>query len=372
SNSASMSPISSVSDRTIGSSSSMTRGHHHQQTALHSSYVPQTQHSNLVSSPPHYLQTQVGPQMSMYPQIPASRAYAQPSHFGYQLSSLPPQPSPLSFHSYPPVYPSYATSTYHHHSPSLAIAPYHSPSLLHLPVQKRPSIFGRLPPEILRRIGDHMGYLDLHNLCAVSRWFKAHIDPFWASEEERIAAVRHAEQYYKRYFPTSALPTSDKKQGREYDNKHPLSFGCYHCFMIKGPENFELFKWNNTMEESEQSDAGSTPKPAQTRAAPPTSSPYYDPSITRSSIAASNQASGGATSVDQSPRIKETWGVRRFCIQCGIKKRYYRPGDLIDLYKTKEAVWVCQCWKTHTRPAELKCQDCGSFIPLSAPTRRRG
>ncbi|KAK0734198.1 hypothetical protein B0T26DRAFT_687637, partial [Lasiosphaeria miniovina] len=276
----------------------------------------------------------------------------------------------MSFQGYPPVFASFPEHSYP--SSSLGIPTYHTDSMMQMQSHhKRPSLLMTLPPDILRHIAGYLGYLDLHNFCAVNRWTKQNVDPFWATEEERIAGVRHAEQYYKRYFPTSALPSSDKKQAREYDNKYPLSFGCYHCFMIKSPENFELFKWNNTYEEADSSSVPVQPTPRPTRATLPTTNPHYDPSITRTSIAANSQASSTGGQSDQSPRIKATWGVRRFCIDCGIKKQYYRPGDLIDLQRNKEAVWVCRCWKILTRPKELKCYVCDSYVPLSTPPRRR-
>ncbi|KAK3694912.1 hypothetical protein B0T22DRAFT_86976 [Podospora appendiculata] len=352
-------------------------------------YATQTQSSSL------YLQAQVAPQMPLYAQIPAPRPYAQTTSFGYQMSSLPAQPSPLSFQTYSPLYPSFATPGYQ--SSSATVPSYHaiqSMPMIQLQEEDRPSILERMPPEILKILKrDYLGYLDITILSGVSRWCRAEFDPTKCSEDDKIAGVRDAERYFKRYFPGKVTGTSGgSRSGRESDLKIPGSFGCYHCYRVLGPENFELFKWNNPSqgEDGNGSDTDSTmtsssnkkrktqdsgsPSSSSSSPSMPTSNPHYDPSITRSSIQASNRARK-STPEDSgaSPRIKNTWGTRRFCIQCGIAKRFYVPGDLIELYVGRnEAIWVCRCMRTHIRPLELNCRDCNSYIPLSQPSRRRG
>ncbi|KAK0747921.1 hypothetical protein B0T21DRAFT_446739 [Apiosordaria backusii] len=396
-----ISPVPSMTDS--GIRSALVSGSHYQQSPQHQSYAPQTHTASILPSPSQYFQSPMPPPVPLYSSIP-SRQYSQSPHYGYQISSIPSQPSLLSMQDFHPLeYAQFAPPSYH--SPPAALQPYQASPLLHYRQEVRgPSAFLKglqsLPPHILDQIHKSFTYLECWQVYAVSRWFKEKFNPANLPVEDKIAGVRYAEQYYRRYFPGRASVSNGS--GREYEAIRPGSFGCYHCFRIKGPEHFEQFKWNNHADNEEGSEAGSsaaTPRPgaAFARSPPPKSTcssagnPHYDPSLTRSSVtaaansgrrasraestgspASSSAAPGGSIPSADSPRIKETWGIRRFCIDCGIRKKYYRPGDLIELCKSKEAVWVCQCWKIHWRPAEIKCTDCGSFIPLSTPNRRRG
>ena len=291
----------------------------------------------------------------------------------------------------------------------------------------------KLPPHVVKMIYGYLEYLECHQIYAVCRWFRDNFHPRNQSVNDKIAGVRYAELYYRRYFPSRATSMGTDGKTREYDSKHPGSFGCYHCFRIKDPEHFELFKWNNPAGEEQdtsraescsklkqESTTLSPPAPPHAMSAPESSTrnPHYDPTLTRSMMTAaakkkeavnkkgrgspaartgvsppcsssssttsssppSSVATITATATAQpvarflstdSPRIQQTWGIRRFCIGCGIANRWYKPGDLIELCKPKEAVWVCKCWKIHKRPDEIKCDDCDSFIPLSTPNRRR-
>ena len=281
--------------------------------------------------------------------------------------------------------------------------------------------------QIISMIQSHMDYFEVMRLQSVSRFFRDNFDPSLCPEEDKIRCVMWAEISFKRYWPNNT--SSGGRGGDKDDGKHPGSFGCYHCFKIKSPENFELFRWKNDLEDAPDannnnnnnnsnnndknsqrgsvSSAGSSRQQQHHQQQPPsspsasstsshntfslTSNPHYDPSVTRSSLAAAaaaaaassrNQSSSSSTrrtgastgysASDQSPRIQETWGVRRFCIDCGIKKKFYRPGVLIELHKEKNAVWVCDCWVTHKRPQELDCKVCKKILPLSTPNRRRG
>ncbi|KAK0668241.1 hypothetical protein QBC41DRAFT_124151 [Cercophora samala] len=399
-----ISPVPSVADSAIGNA--LITGSHYQQAAQHQSYTPQTHTGALLPSPSQYFHAQMAPPAPLYSSL-SQRQYSQSPHYSYQVSSIPSHPSPLSMQSFSGLdYSNFATTSYH--SPPPALQSYQASPLLHYRQEVRgPSPFLKglqsLPPHIIDQIYKSFTYLECLQVYAVSRWFKQNFNPFNLPVEDKIAGVRYAEQYYRRYFPGRASSANINGTGREYDAKHPGSFGCYHCFQIKGPECFEQFKWNNHPDDDEGSEAGSSTttsrlSTASTRTTPPrpsayssTGNPHYDPSLTRSSVtaaannsrrasraestgspASSSATVGGSVPSTDSPRIKDTWGIRRFCVDCGIKKQYYRPGDLIELCKSKEAVWVCQCWKVHCRPAEIKCNDCGSFIPLSTPSRRRG
>ncbi|KAK4195838.1 hypothetical protein QBC40DRAFT_15581 [Triangularia verruculosa] len=402
-----ISPVPSMTDS--GISNALSTSSHYQQSPQHQPYTAQTHTGSLLPSPSQYFQPQMAPPVPLYSSFP-QRQYSQSPHYGYQISSILPVPSPLSVQSFPSVdYNQFATSSYHS-SPS-ALQSYQTSPLIHYRQEVRrssPFLKGlqSLPPHIIDKIHQSFTYLECLQVYAVSRWFRDNFNPFHLPVEDKIAGVRYAEQYYRRHYPGRASSANANGNGREYDSKHPGSFGCYHCFCIKGPEHFEQFKWNNNHQDDEEgSEAGSSttasrPGAASARSTPPrpstlasyssTGNPHYDPSLRRSSVtaaannsrrasraekggspASSSTAPGGSVMSTDSPRIKDTWGIRRFCIDCGIKKQYYRPGDLIELCKSKEAVWVCQCWRIHSRPAEIKCNDCGSFIPLSTPSRRR-
>ncbi|KAK4171722.1 hypothetical protein QBC36DRAFT_89404 [Triangularia setosa] len=392
-----VSPVPSMTDS--GISNALVTGSHYQQPPPHQSYTPQPHTASLLPSPSQYFQAQMAPPVPLYSL--SQRQYSQSPHYGYQISSIPSQPSPLSMPSYHSLdYSHFTTSSYH--SPPSALHTYQASPLLHYRQEVRgPSLFLKglqsLPPHIIDKIHKSFTYLECLQVYAVSRWFKENFHPSNLSVEDKIAGVRYAEQYYRRYFPGRASSSNTNGNGREYDSKHPGSFGCYHCFKIKGPEHFEQFKWNNHPDDEDSRETGpstTTSRPGAASALTSyslTGNPHYDPSLTRSSVtaaannsrrvsraesagspASSSTAPGGSVPSTDSPRIKDTWGIRRFCVDCGIKKQYYRPGDLIELCKSKEAVWVCQCWKIHWRPAEIKCNDCGSFIPLSTPSRRRG
>ncbi|KAK0731357.1 hypothetical protein B0H67DRAFT_69942 [Lasiosphaeris hirsuta] len=363
SNTANPRTLSPVSIGTV----TMSRDHH-QQPLRRPPYASQAQSSALQHKPSQYLQAQVAPQHPLYAQAPASRTYTQPQ-FSSQMGSIQHQHPRMSFQTYPFAFHPYG-SPYHSSADSMPLYQ-HQTSLLQMCQQyrpPRPSVFGDLPIEIICAITDRLDYLDVLRLMAVNRRTRAQVDIDRVPEEKKIAAVLQVEQCNKRYFPSKS-------------GSSPNYFGCYHCFMIKPPSEFELFRYNAS-EETEDLDTD-TSTPRQRPAALPTSKPHYDPSITRASIVASARGVGSNTPSQNSPRIKELWNVRRFCIQCGIKKRYYKPGDLIELRSAKlgkngkegkeprEAVWVCNCWKLNKRPAVIKCLDCELFTPFSNQQSRR-
>lgn len=355
-----------LSPASVGTAA-MSRNHH-QQPSHRSSYVSQAQPSPHYHNPSQYPPAQVAPHYSLYAQVPASRAYTQPQ-FSFQMGSIPQQPLSIPFQIYPPAFHPYGSPYY---ASADAMPSYQQQaSIIQMHQQyrpSRPSVFGDLPTEIICAITDCLDYLDVLRLMAVNRRTRAQVDMDRVPEEKKIAAVLQAEQCYQRYFP--------RKPGVSTN-----SFGCYHCFSIKPPSEFELFRYNAS-EEVEDSDTD-TSMPRQRPASLSTSNPHYNPSIARTSIAASTRGVGSSPPSQNSPRIKELWNVRRFCIQCGIKKRYYKPGDLIELRSAKlgkdgkesktikEAVWVCNCWKLNKRPAVIKCLDCELFTPFSAQQSRR-
>ncbi|KAK3939653.1 hypothetical protein QBC46DRAFT_262651 [Diplogelasinospora grovesii] len=252
----------------------------------------------------------------------------------------------------------------------------------------RPSRLQQLPIHILLEIQKHLGYLGSISLKCVNRYFKEIIDPTLCSVDDKIEGVMYAEQNFRQHYPgrLSALPAGDERRGkREWELKNPGNFGCYHCFRVLAPEQFELFKWNITVDRTEDSNEDEGAVQLNIDSLAPN---HHHSSSSLSGVgmgmgmgmgiggsATGTTATACLTGADYciSPRVKSTWGVRRFCIPCGIRLKFYKPGDLIYLQRASrdQAAWICHCWKTHVRPAELSCQDCGSFVPLSTPTRRR-
>ncbi|KAK0631737.1 hypothetical protein B0T14DRAFT_9424 [Immersiella caudata] len=280
-------------------------------------------------------------------------------------------PSPISYQAYPSVYPPYST----YQAPSELISAYQNQPLVHTRDHYRPSIFGSasLQLSILQNIVSHLGYLDVIRLSLVNRWLYSHVDPEKVPEEEKIALMLRAEQEYRRYSLRTSAPSAPEVDHVGRDSGH---LACYHCFRMKPPREFELFRYNLVDEGEDNETESSTP--GQTPAPPPTSNPHYDPSITRSSLGKRTEK----TNFDQSsPRIKETWGTRRFCIPCGVKKGFYKPGALIELRSEKpggkerkgrkgdkegkEAKWICNCYKIHKKPETLVCDGCNGLTPMS-------
>ncbi|KAK4191789.1 hypothetical protein QBC35DRAFT_374740 [Podospora australis] len=404
-----LSPASGIADSAV--SGVMVAGSHHQYPEQQQSYSSHAHSSSLLPSPSQYFQTHIPPPVPLYSSLSNHRHYTQPSSYGLQLTPLAPQPPTMPLHSYHTI--AYLPYDVHYqNTAAAALQAQYTPQLSYrtpfMAPRKEPpkeSVFlrglQRLPQEVISKIHKYLTYLECHNIARTHPWIRANFNPHTLPVEDKIAGVRYAEQYYRRYFPgrITSGTGSNNSGAREYDAMHPGSFGCYHCFRMKGPENFEKFDWNNKDIEASV-ETPSPPASPSTARSSPTGNPHYDPTVTRSSVVAAQQAAanqsrrggpgtagGGRASAlpaglsapnDDSPRIRETWGIRRFCIDCGIQKRYYKPGDLIPLCKaktadnkTKDAVWVCQCRKIHFRPAEIKCLDCGSFIPLSTPSRRR-
>jgi hypothetical protein len=248
----------------------------------------------------------------------------------------------------------------------------------------------QLPLDVIRNIQVMVGWEDCWNVYLTNRWFRVHFDPSNLPEETRLIGLLNMERSHGGHGGED----SDAPSSRKSDSKGPSWLGCYHCYRPKKFECFELFKWGNSSSKgADDADGHKTTRykspsrkqghpysPASTSSGrtPPPANPHYDPSLTRSSLtaAASRSRRPSPDAADScsniSPRIKETWGVRRFCVDCGLNKGYYGPGDLIDVQRPNEAKlarWVCRCRQLHKRPRDTKCSGCGDIVPLSCPRR---
>jgi len=318
------------------------------------------------------MQSQVVTQFPLCSSIPAPRSFPQVSAFGFQQRSAPPQHSQMSYQAYPSGYQPYPA----YQAPSDLLLSYQQLHMAHLQDPYRPSIFGSssLPLSILQNITSHLSYLDVIRLKWVNKWLYTHISLELVPEEEKIALMLKAEQEYKRYSLRTSAPSAPEVDHVGRDSGY---LACYHCFSMKPAQEFELFRYNGSEDVDENDGEASTPSqtpapPPPPPPPPPTSNPHYDPSnphydptITRSSIASSKMKTSKSKTSNQtlsdqfSPRIRETWGTRRFCIPCGVKKGFYKPGALIELRSEKaggkerrgkkgdkegkDVKWICEC-----------------------------
>lgn len=378
-----LSPALSATESTMTMPASLPR-RHSQQLVHRSPYQSHAHSTYPYPSPSQYLPRQPAAQYPLYASVPTSQPFAQPQSYTFHQDYLPQQPQATSFES----------------CPALTTSAYQVPAALESPYQQAPLLQQRqhqyqhqhqhqqhynsklwasvasLNPTILENIVQFLaemdtevddkpfqGYRSVINLSMVNRWFYRYISQnnfAMVPVQPKQRLVLQAETNYKRYFPRTGGPEGG--QGSSDGASQANSLGCYHCFKIKGPAEFELFRYNNTTEEAGKPERDGAAQ-SQRSTGLPTTNPHYDPSITRSSIKASSRgASTNRVIIDQSsPRINETWGIRRFCIDCGVKKQYYRPGALIELRNEKptkekkgkrdardakdgkEAKWVCDC-----------------------------
>ncbi|KAK3310733.1 uncharacterized protein B0T15DRAFT_47216 [Chaetomium strumarium] len=367
-----MSPASGISDPGAGLAM-YSRGHYSGPSHQHSPASHPVQPTSLTRGQSQFLQAQAALAYPLCSPAPTPRPVSRASPYGgYPAATLPQHTSPLSYHAYAPLYPSFAVTTAYQPSPDLV--PYHTPPLSHSPpVTHHPEVPEKshlqLPEKVINKIRTYLTWDDCRRAYQVSRWFRDNFHPNMLPEDEKTAGLLNEEK------------------NRKLENWS----ACYHCFTFKGLEHFELSPLRGmTKKDCDDAEQSRTSLSPPHTPAPPTSNPHYDPSLTGTSLklaaarkarlrdsstssAVTGSGSGGDGSyMDQ--RMKETWRVRRFCIDCGLRNRWYRPGDVIELRKPLErgqGYWVCRCWKFHLRPDAVRCEDCSAHIPLSTRARRR-
>ncbi|KAK1755250.1 hypothetical protein QBC47DRAFT_212506 [Echria macrotheca] len=349
-------------------------------------YPAQPQSSFMFNSPSQYPVQHGNPQDPSYlsTQV-ASMPYSPAPQYAYPQRSLPSQQPSMSF-QYTSAYQPYGPLSYH--PPSELIPSYSQPGMPRMR-EVVPSILGTnaLPMALLCEITKHLGYLDLIRLSQVNRLLHARVDPSQASEQEKTSFLLNAEREYERY---SLRAANSAGRGVGQGGRDSGALSCFHCFKIKGPGEFELFRYNGVDGPDDNESDTSTVAPRQETppaSNPQSSNPHYDPSLTRSSLLAQNRSSGSGSMDLSSPRVRETLGIRRFCIECGVRKGYYPPGSLIELRSEKPgrgrkgggdervrdrpAKWICKCLNIHLRNGDSKCIPCGTMVPLSNPRTSR-
>ena len=245
-----------------------------------------------------------------------------------------------------------------------------------------------LPQAVMSNIKSIIGWRDCWKAYRVCQLFKDNFHPNSFPPNVRLAGLLDLEQT-PASCEDSNIPNSMKSRPRG------LSWlGCYHCFMPQRFHNFELLKWGNLSwkeeDDGEEDIVTAHSRPTTRRDQSPTppstasslrllTNPYYDPSLTRSSLRAlgagnDHRAGASQTSVTHR-RTRDTWAIRRFCVRCGLKNGFYHPGDVIELQRPLQAggtLWVCSCRNLLSRLAETTCSRCGMHSPLSLQPGRHG
>jgi hypothetical protein len=242
----------------------------------------------------------------------------------------------------------------------------------------------QLKPETIADLREMLGWETCHDIYNLCRFFRENFHPSKLSEDAGVLGVLEAERNYGRRDSEDSGASKPKRSNA----KVPSWLGCYHCYMLKPFPFFELFRYSTEDEADEDTlsrhstpttkrEPSSSPRSTSPTLLPVSNNPYCDPNLTRSSLmeeAARNgrRGAGGQSCSRPNRRVKDTLGLRRFCVECGVRKRLYKPGDVIDLQKAtkgNETLWVCQCRKLLRRAGdEVRCQDCGSTAPLSSPS----
>ncbi|KAH6634193.1 hypothetical protein B0J18DRAFT_11346 [Chaetomium sp. MPI-SDFR-AT-0129] len=385
-----MSPASSSSD---SATNTVAYPRHQFSTLTHD-------HSNVYRThpapfPSQYIQHQVSASLSFCAPFQHSQQIQRPAYGEYPVSSIPHQPSMLHEESGWPsgVDPTLPPSTsYPTPSPSYA-----QPKSR----EEREELNSRtwfisglrsLPPEVLLEIQKHVTWYHCWKVSQTSRWFQINLHPDRLPMELKQAGMLNTEKNGGRDEcdvegePVVSKGSKDKRKPA----KDFQFYGCYHCCRFKGPDQFEAQKHGTTIikeEESVQDNHGDSGRSVTPLSPPsnqtPSANPHYDPSLTRSSLRASaadkrrrvsasppNTTGRGDASSTSNRRVKSTFGLRRFCVNCGLRNEFYIPGDLIELHQPRErgdALWVCECKVLHSRLTTPQCLACNSIAPLSVP-----
>ncbi|KAK4129372.1 hypothetical protein N657DRAFT_71507 [Parathielavia appendiculata] len=310
------------------------------------------------SLPSQYLQPQIASFPSPYPPVLSARHSSRSSPYGgYPVGVLHQQSSPLSYDSYPSaMYPLFSATSYH--SPP-ALPPQQA-----TPIDHPPSASTQ------RDSKTSSGPVD-----SAEDFEQSFDDVLSLLEAERNPGHSNSEE------------SGTSKPGKS-NSKEPWGLACYHCLKLKLYHQFELMhrgppsarEAGDADEETEtrSSTPGTTKR--ERSGTPPASSTspssgYYDPTVTRASLkesAARNGRRAGQACARSNPRIKKTYGIRRFCIQCGLRLGIYEPRDVIEVQRPRwpgEAYWICDCRKLLRRDGEeARCEDCNSCAPFSSPS----
>ncbi|KAK5651298.1 hypothetical protein OQA88_12642 [Cercophora sp. LCS_1] len=213
------------------------------------------------------------------------------------------------------------------------------------------------PSNVLSKIVSHLGYLDVIRLAQTNRWLHDHVKPDEVDAGKKGEFILNADIGYKKCSPRQTI--------RQYC---PDFLACYHCFRIKGYAEFERPQYPSDKVDRFATEATSSAAVAPLQA--PTHlklNPFYDPSITATSLAKLRPKA--PVRLAPSPLAQRTWGIRRFCIPCGVRKGYYGRMTVIDVQgdtpgRRPANKWTCRCpRKVHRGKPAIRCRDCKAYKP---------
>ncbi|KAH8202715.1 hypothetical protein TruAng_003091 [Truncatella angustata] len=55
--------------------------------------------------------------------------------------------------------------------------------------------------------------------------------------------------------------------------------------------------------------------------------------------------------------------LRRYCINCGLERGYYQPGDTLKK-RDQTDIWICKCKQINDKATTIFCNRCAMNMPL--------
>lgn len=272
------------------------------------------------------------------------------------FSAGPPSSSVAAFHTMPgplPWHPSPYAETY-------VPAQTWQTSQFYRPARPA-TIFGTFPREVWERVFRWLPYADRLRLQTVNRFWRESLadlnwkikaSPSYDDFADMYSLVLQAENYRKHWAQSvaaecrthrgrprknarkamTAPESNDEDEGKRTSKKTSAgsegSLGCYHCFTVRPPENFCLH--------ADEDDENSYGRVREGRYA------------------------------EDTGRERGAGGPRRYCIDCGIRKGYHKPGTYLER-KWGVEVWIC-CHGYYEHGV-MNCPKCGKGCPLTRKKR---
>lgn len=174
----------------------------------------------------------------------------------------------------------------------------------------------RLPDEIQRQIFSLLDYQTLIYLSTMNRYFQRTINPgAMASSADKAQFIMRAARDFRQHRPCLAP-----------DNDRPGNFECYVCFRVLTPDKFDMAQPQSAFADS------------------------------RGHIVLHRKANIYTDKVVM---------LRRFCIECGVRKGFHAPLDFLTT-QTGKGLWICNCRKVWPRPGPFRCRNCLRYRPLQS------
>ncbi|KAB5549974.1 hypothetical protein GE09DRAFT_1223784 [Coniochaeta sp. 2T2.1] len=264
-----------------------------------------------------------------------------------------------------------------------------APQAQHRRPAKPTSVYGPLTRENWERVFEHLLYADRLRLQSVNYfWAKSlksidqriKANPTDAEFADMHSTVLKAENFRKHWAPS--LSTESKARcGRPRSNaRNPLpppalaqqldadddeaadgkggkrappgsvgNLGCYHCFTVQPPEKFCLLS-NDPGQVDSSSSSSSISSTGE----------HHDAQF--HSHSQPPPLSIAAPSSNDNDNNKQQQGIRRYCIDCGIKKGYHPSNKYLER-KWGIEVWIC-CGAINEHGV-MNCPSCRRGCPLT-------